>query len=300
MKKRYIITLCILALTLVTGGIFFSKRASFTDTVAKAYGKDYARIAVYPTEPIPFDTVNSYRVGIDSRLIADSHSAEGRLWYDSYLSYGDVSVSRPEEMKIFRSKALYVSDDFFKLHPVKLLSGTLFYGDDNYSDRLLIDEKCSFELFGSSDSVGMAVEINSETWYVAGVFKAEESEAWKLQFEDYPMVIMPDDMYSGRMYSVYEIVLPSPVGSYGLDVVKEVSGDAVVVDVGDRYSFKKLFANLSDFFTRSYVTEPVSYPWFENIARGRVDVLSLLLLAWCTSCTALVISLSYLYVRRKK
>ncbi len=300
MKKRYIVTLCLFVLCLVTGGIFFSKRAAYTDLTADAYGKDYARIAVYPHEPVTFDVINSYRVGIDSRLISDSHSAEGRLWYDSYVSYGEASVSRYEEIKSFRVKTLSVNEDFFKLHPVNLLSGTLFYEDDNFSDRVLIDERCSYELFGSYDSVGMPLEINSEIRYVAGVFKTEDSDSWRRQFGDYPIVIMPDDMYPGSLYSVYEIVLPSPVGSYGLDVVSGVAGDAAVVDFTNRYSFKKLFGNLSDFFTRSFVIEPVSYPWFENTARGRLDSLSVMLLAFCVSCTAFVISLSYLYIRRKK
>ena len=300
MKKRYVVTLCLFVLCLVTGAVFFSHRASYTDVTADAYGKDYARIAVYPTAPVSFDVINSYRVGIDSRLIADSHSAEGRLWYDSYFSYGEASISRLEEIKGFRAKTLSVSADFFRLHPVHLLSGTLFYEDDNFSDRVLIDERCSYELFGSYDSVGMPLDVNGKTWYVAGVFKAEDSESWKIQFEDYPMVIIPDDMYSGGVYSVYEIVLPSPVGSYGFDVVSGVAGDAAVVDFTNRYSFKKLFGNLSDFFTRSFVTEPVSYPWFENTARGRLDVLSVMLLGFCMCCAAFVISLSYLYIRRKK
>jgi len=300
MKKRYIVTLCLFVLFLAAGGLFFGKRASFEDKCAESYGKDYARIAVYHRTPVSFDTVNAYRVGIDARLISDSHSAEGRLWYDAFASFGEASVSRIDSLTPFRAKTLSVSADFFKLHSFKLLSGDVFYGDDNYSDRVLIDERCSFELFGSYDSVGMPLEINSKTWYVAGVFKAEDSDAWRGQFEDYPTLILPCDIESGELYSVYEIVLPSPVGSYGLDVVKGVATDEAVVDVTNRYGFSHLFDNLSDFFTRSYVTQPVSYPWFENTARGRVDVLSLFLLLWCVSGAALVISLSYLYIRRKK
>ena len=300
MKKRYIVSAVLLVSALISISAFFTFRVAVSDTRADSFGKDYARIAVYPENAYNFERVNSLRVAIDQKLIEDSHSAAGRVWYDGFISFGKTSVSG-NEVKPFETVQLAAGGDFFTLYDFEFLSGTPFYSDDNFSDRVVIDERCSFKLYGSNNAVGMPLTVGSRECYVAGVFRAEDTSAWEMQFGDSPVVIIPDEIPDGNLYSVYEIVLPDPVDSYALTLVGEAVGDgAAVVDVTNRYSFKHLFENISDFSTRSYVTRPVAFPWFENSARGNLDTLSLLLTLTLITLSAFTISLVYLIIRRKK
>lgn len=300
MKKRYIVSVSLLIPALISVAVFFGVRASVSDTRADSFGKDYARIAVYPESSYDFERINALRVAIDTKLIEESHSAAGRVWYDGFISFGKASVSG-NEVKSFESVKMTAGGDFFTLYDFEFLSGTPFYSDDNFPDRVVIDERCSFRLYGSTNAVGMPLWIDSREYYVAGVFRAEDTPAWEMQFGDSPVVIIPDEIPDGNLYSVYEIVLPDPVDSYALTIVGEAVGDeAVVVDVTNRYSFKNLFENISDFSTRSYVTRPVAFPWFENSARGNLDTLSLLLTLTLITLSAFTISLVYLIIRRKK
>ena len=300
MKKRYITAICLVILTLICTSVFFIFRASVSDTRADSFGEDYARISVYPEAPYGFEGINALRVAIDTKLIENSHCATGRVWYDGFISFGEASVSG-NEIKPFDAVRMTAGGDFFTLYDFEFLSGTPFYSDDNFSDRVVIDERCSFKLYGSVNAVGMPLFINSREYYVAGVFRTEDTPAWEMQFGDSPVVIMPDDISDGNLYSVYEIVLPDPVDDYALTVVSEAVGEgAVVVDATNRYTFKKLFESISDFSTRSYVTHHVAFPWFENTSRGRVDTLSIML-TLCIACvSALALSLIYLIIRRKK
>ena len=301
MKKRYIVTACLFLVSLTAALVLFITRANYRDIAAESFGKDYARISVFPENTLGFDEINSLRFAIDSNLKADSHSAEGRLWYDSFTGFGEAYVEKTDMSSYFRATSMIAGGDFFVLHKFDFLSGDRFYPDDNYTDRVVIDERCAFKLYGSTNCIGMPLVVNAEMRYVAGVVKAEESEAWTLQFGDKPFVIVPDDYMAGNSYSVYEIVLPDPVDGYAEGVVKNAAGEsALTVDVTNRYGMSNLFENLADFFHRSYVTRPVAFPWFENVERGRVDTLSVMLLAWLVSLVTLSVSIIYVIIRGKK
>lgn len=299
MKKRYITSLCLLVLSLISVAAFFLLRASASDTRADSFGKDYARISVYPEDAYGFDGINKLRVSIDKRLTEDSHSASGRVWYDGFISFGKASVSG-NEIKPFDAVKMTAGGDFFTLYDFEFLSGTPFYSDDNFSDRIVIDERCSFKLYGSNNAVGMPLTVNSREYYVAGVFRTEDTPAWEMQFGESPVVILPDEISDGNLYSVYEIVLPDPVDDYALTLVSDIADGAQVVDSTNRYTLKNLFANLSRLSTRSYVTRPVAFPWFENTARGNLDALSIMLATTLVLLSSLTLSIIYLIIRRKK
>lgn len=300
MKKRYVVTAALALLALVVTGAFFAMKADYSDTRAQSFGEDYARIAVYPEEKYSYDGINALRVAIDSRLISDSHSAEGRLWYDGFISFGNASVSTLDTPS-FNAQMISAGGDFFTLYDLEFISGTPFRDDDNYSDRVVIDERAAFKLYGNANCIDMPLYINSREYYVAGVFRAEEGKAWEMQFGESPCVIIPDEIADSNLYSCYEIVMPNPVDDYALTVVTDAAGEkADIVDVTNRNTFKNLFRGISDFTTRSYVVRPISYPWFENTARGNSDALSLMLLFSIISLSAFAVSGIYLIIRRKK
>ncbi len=303
MKKRYIVSGALLVITILLILIFFSLRYDTRDRAAGEFGEDYARIAVYyPEGDKPSDEgINALRVAIDTALIEDSHTSGGRVWYDSFISFGKAQIGDMEENKAFTAESIAVGGDFFSLHELDFLSGTPFYSDDNYSDRVVIDEECSFKLYGSVNSVGMPLLIDGRELYVAGVFRREDSSAWEAQFGKNPVVILPDRREGTRLWSVYEIVMPDPVDSYAKTLVSEAAGDSVhLVDVTERFSLSALFENLAHFGTRSHVVRPIAFPWFENTSRGVEDVLSMLLAAAGTSIVMFSFSLVYIVIRRKK
>ncbi len=303
MKTRYIVTSCLLIVFISLTVVFFSLSHSWRDTLGERFGEDYAHVALfYPeSEKLTFEDINALRVGINAALVEDSHSSEGRLWYDGFISFSNAYVSDIEGAKSFESEKIVAGGDFFKFYEFDFLSGGAFYSDDNFSDRVVIDEKTSFQLYGSSNSVGMPIYVDSREFYVAGVFKPEDTPAWEAQFSDNPVVIVPDSYEDANLYSVYEIVLPNPVDSYAYNTVLGAAGEnCAVIDISDRYSLGALFENLKNFPNRSFVVRPIAYPWFENTARATEDALSCVMALWCISALSVVVSCIYIIVRRKK
>ncbi len=69
------------------------------------------------------------------------------------------------------ARAFGVGGDFFTFHPLKLLSGSYFDGEDLNKDGVVIDENVAWQLFGSNNVAGMYVEINGVQYPVRGVVK---------------------------------------------------------------------------------------------------------------------------------
>ena len=80
----------------------------------------------------------------------------------------------------------------------------------------------------------------------------------------------------------YEVVMPDPVEGIAVRVVKESSGldDKYirVVDNTNRFTGFALLEVIKDFGIRSMWTQPIFYPYWENVARGWEDVLGILFL----------------------
>ncbi len=303
MKKRYIVSIILLVLSLCQVLAFFIRQENFRDRSAEAFGEDYGRIALYysPDTALTQEGINAIRVGVDNKLLADSHSSSGRLWYDVYTAFTTSNVAHAVESTSFTADVIVAGGDFFKLHEFEYLDGTPFYSDDNLSDRVVIDERTSFKLFGSANSVGMPLLVDGNVSFVAGVFKSPEDTAWSIQFEERPVIILPESFKENERFTVYEMVLPDPVPTYALETVKNVAGDkAQIVDVTSRYDFKNLFEILKNFETRSYVTSPVSYPYWENLSRSHENILAFSMLYAIVLIVSFIVSTVYIIIRRKR
>lgn len=303
MKKRYIVSIVLLALSLCQVFTFFIRRENFRDRSAEAFGEDYGRIALYysPDKAINKEGINAIRVGVDNKLLVDSHSSNGRLWYDVYTAFTTSGVAHTVENTSFTADTIVAGGDWFKLHEFEYLDGTPFYSDDNLSDRVVIDERTSFKLFGSANSVGMPLLVDGNVSFVAGVFKAPENTAWEIQFEERPVIIVPESFKEKERFTVYEMVLPNPVPSYALDTVKSVAGEGVkMLDVTSRYDFKNLFEILKNYETRSYVTTPVSYPYWENLSLAHENSLVFSMLYALVLIALWIVSAVYIIIRRKR
>lgn len=95
-----------------------------------------------------------------------------RLFALGYSGLGQVDLGG--NGRTFTVNAVGAGGDFFLFHPVRLLSGAYFSGDDLMKDRILIDEETAWTLFGSPDCVGRSVEIGGVPHYISGVFLREE------------------------------------------------------------------------------------------------------------------------------
>ena len=179
-----------------------------------------------------------------------------------------------------------VRGDFFQFHPQKIIKGAMFSEDNLMKDGVIIDKETAWQLYGSSDVVGMQVMIGEVPHYITGVIERGNSRLEKAAGLDKPVCFlsleslnsygMPDGGFT------YEAVLPNPVKGFGFSTMQSVVGkeneNVVIVENSSRYQLHSLFHVIKNFGTRSMSFKGVVYPYWENIARGQEDVLALLLM----------------------
>lgn len=207
-----------------------------------------------------------------------------RLFIDAYCSQGKITVESTKNK--LDANAIGIGGDFFLIHPLKLVSGGYFSGNDLMKDFIILDEEAAWQLFGSNDIVGMSVTIGGVPHYIAGVIERETGRFAESAGLSTSLIYVSNESLeaygtSGGI-STYEVVAPNPVKGFVLNTLKEKFGldenKMVVVENSSRYSLKAMLTVLLDFGTRSMQNSAVSYPYWENIARGYEDVLALLLL----------------------
>lgn len=87
---------------------------------------------------------------------------------------GSVTISADNGKKRVEARAIGTAGDFFRFHPVKMLSGMPYADDLLTPDRILLDEDLAWQLFGSFDITGFTVNVGGVTHTVSGVFKLED------------------------------------------------------------------------------------------------------------------------------
>ena len=95
-----------------------------------------------------------------------------RLFALGYSGLGQVEITGGD--RTFTVNAVGAGGDFFLFHPVRLLSGSYFSGEDLMKDRILIDEETAWTLFGSPDCVGKSLDIGGVPHYISGVYRRED------------------------------------------------------------------------------------------------------------------------------
>ncbi len=222
----------------------------------------------------------------------------------SYSAQGTASISF-ENRTLDNASVIGVAGDFFLFHPMILVNGGYFDGDDLMKDRLVIDEDTAWQLFGSTDIVGQQVLVGGIPHYVAGVVKKDTGRIQKAAGLSNCYVFMSleslsrygTSILSGRYDSkeisedgasamdgginCIEVVCPNPVNGLAAKLAGEAIGldemGCTVIDNTDRFSPFALFKVLKSFGTRSMWSKAIFYPYWENIARGYEDMLAVLL-----------------------
>ena len=233
------------------------------------------------------DQILSFEHSIDNKLseasvVQESENPGARLWADAYSADGTISIS--SDKGYVQTNAIGIGGDFFLFHPMTLVSGSYFSGNDLMQDYCVIDRDVAWQLFGASDVAGMTVFIGNIPHIISGVIERPEGRLAEAAGLDGTLVFVSYKTLSelGRNNGInhYEIVMPNPVTGFAENVVLENFGSdpktVEVVENSTRYSLVSRLKQLAQFGLRSMNGKAIIYPYWENIARGYEDILTLL------------------------
>ncbi len=251
--------------------------------------KDVAQVSCFfsPNASVTVDSIEEFEHSLDAALqeasiTLESHNEGARLWADAYSADGRILIS--SDRTDMEADAIGIGGDFFLFHPMKLLYGSYFSGNDLNHDYCVIDEDAAWQLFGSNDVAGMTVYINEIPHLVSGVIERPSGRLEKASGLDSTVVYVSyqtlDELGMNNGINHYEIVMPNPVSDYAVNLVRERLGsnekEVEVLENTSRYSLVNRFQVVLDFGTRSMNGKAIIYPFWENIARGYEDIIALL------------------------
>ena len=219
---------------------------------------------------------------VDASVVQESENPGARLWADAYSADGTVTISTDKAS--IMADAIGIGGDFFLFHPVKLLYGAYFSGNDLMQDYCVIDEDAAWQLFGSNDVAGMTVNIGGVPHIVTGVVERPEGRLEEAAGLDSTLVYVSYQTLNelGRSHGInhYEIVMPNPVTGFAVNYIRENLGteekETEIVENTTRYSLLSRLKLLTQFGVRSMNGKAIIYPYWENVARGYEDILTLL------------------------
>lgn len=253
--------------------------------------KDAAQVSCFfsPNMEVDLDSIEMFRHSLDDALIQasitqESPNAGARLWADAYSADGKITLV--SDRARLEADAIGIGGDFFLFHPLELLSGSYFSGNDLNQDFCVIDEDAAWQLFGSNDVAGMSVTIGGIPHMVTGVVRRDEGRLEEAAGLDSTLVYVSystlSELGSNNGINHYEVVMPNPVSKFAYNYVKENLGkeekEVEVVENTSRYGLLERLKILASFGTRSMNGKAIIYPYWENIARGYEDILALITL----------------------
>ena len=224
--------------------------------------------------------------------------------------------------KSFEANAIGTEGDFFRFHPVKIVSGGTYSDDMLTPDRIMIDEDLAWQLFGAYEVSGQLISIGGVTHTIAGVFAIDRKSAidkragipdnlvflslYSLcQLGEVDGADGPSDngtdaaaVGTAKLYgiSTWEIVMPDPVKNFALNIIKEAVGEkssAQIVYNSKRYEPEYLGKNTGFILTGGMQTRPYAYPYWENIALGWANIFTIM---WYVQIISTVIAIIILSV----
>ena len=319
--KKIVLSLLVILSLLLFGilTIWSSRKVKSLDSQQAAARWDAegesAQVSCFFSEEVTVDEMQltGFRLELEKSLkevlSAEEYANENdrRLIIDAYSSMGKITLV--SEKGALEADAVGIGGDFFFFHPLKLVSGGYFSGEDLMKDSVIIDEEAAWQLFGSSDIAGQSVLINNVPHFVEGVIKREDGKLAERAGLGKTIVYVSNETLNeygtGRGISTYEVVAPNPVKGYVYNKVKEKIGvkeeDMVVVENSSRYSVEALVPVILDFGMRSMQHTAVRFPYWENMARGIEDISALvLLLQFILLLLPIVIVVSFLITKWRK
>lgn len=234
------------------------------------------------------DTIREFEFSLDGALqeasiTSASENPTARLWADAYSADGRITLT--SDKASVEADAIGIGGDFFIFHPLRLLSGSYFSGNDINQDYVVIDEDMAWQLFGSNDVDGMLVYIQGIPHIVTGVVKRPEGRLEKGAGLSSTVVYVSyktlNELGNNNGINHFEIVMPNPVSNFAVNMVREQLGQdeqqVEILENSNRFSFLNELKVIAAFGTRSMNGKAIIYPYWENIARGYEDVIALML-----------------------
>ncbi len=235
------------------------------------------------------DSLEEFSHSVDTKLqeasiVSESPNANARMWADAYSANGQISVQ--SNRGSITVDAIGIGGDFFLFHPLQLLSGSYFSGNDLMQDYCILDQDAAWKLFGSNDVAGQVVYIGQRAHIVTGVIKHEEGRLYDAAGLDSSQIYVSyqtlEKYGSNNGINHYEIVMPNPVEGFARSYVEEAIGvnelEREVVENSSRYSLMNRIRHIGKLATRSMNGKAIIYPYWENVARAYEDILAILTL----------------------
>ncbi len=248
-----------------------------------------AQVSCFFTRDVEVDDfqIMSFEKQLESALTEAAvvlENPNARLFVDAYSAQGKITVTSSQST--LDAAAVGIGGDFFFFHPVKLVNGSYFSGNDLMQDFVILDEEAAWQLFGSSDIQGMSVMIGGAPHYVAGVIEREKGRfAEAAGLKNTVVYVSKESLEEyGQSEGIgcYEVAAPNPVKGFVAKELKEKFGlkedEMLVVENSSRYSLEAMIPVALDFGTRSMQNAALHLPYWENIARGYEDVKAVVLL----------------------
>lgn len=224
------------------------------------------------------------RVLVEASITIESENPGARLWADAYSADGKIFLS--SDKTTLSLDAIGIGGDFFLFHPLKLVSGSYFSGNDLMQDYCVIDEETAWQLFGSNDVAGMTVFIGGRPHIVTGVVERPKGRLEEAAGLDSSVVYVSyqtlTEYGQSNGLNHYEIVMPNPVSDFARQKVQENFSvdekEVEIIENSSRYSLLSSLKVLAQFGTRSMNGKAIIYPYWENIARGYEDMIAVVTL----------------------
>ncbi len=288
---RAVITItCILGFGLITLGEGLVRGRLYDQQMAGRWSdeKDVAQVSCFFSEKEVSET--DYFLGIRANLdkafqeaAISTEKENTRLWIDAVSRPGKVTIANGA--KTVELEAVGVMGDFFQFHPLDLKKGSFFSSESMMQDGIVIDEETAWQLFGSSDVVGMEVTIGQVPHFVVGVVQKETGRIAEAAGLEKSLCYL--SMESLEQYGTvtggycYETVLPNPVEGFALSTLNTAIGgekkQVQLVENSSRYEFMPTLQVIRNFGLRSMSSQGIVYPYWENIARAYEDIFALTL-----------------------
>ena len=143
--------------------------------------KDVAQISCFFSSKaeVTEDTIQSFEYSLknvlqEASITETSENPSARLWADAYSANGRIAIS--SDRATMEAEAIGIGGDFFLFHPLKLLSGAYFSGNDVMTDYCVKDQDAAWQLFGSNDVAGKIVYISGIPHVITGVVERPEGK----------------------------------------------------------------------------------------------------------------------------
>ncbi len=205
-----------------------------------------------------------------------------RLAVYGYMASGEITMST--EYGTTSTRAFGIGGDFFQFHPLNMVQGGYFSESSLMQDQVVIDTETAWKLYGSNDVVGMFVKINGIPHIIVGVYERESGYFNDAAGNDKSCVYVSHSTLAehGQYHGLetVEYLIPNPVSGFAMGLVEKQfsSMDIEMMEHQNRFGILALLSIVKEFGTRSMGLSGITFPYWENMARGYEDILAGLLL----------------------